>query len=128
MLPEELVSKVDIAHINLPWGTLLQTVATPNAAALKKIVGLLRTKGTLKIIFGYTQEAEPSEIERLELENISLDHIKEELLPKYEGLGLKNTLCMEVKKGGLREIESTWGKKLAFGQERPVFHLEFRKT
>jgi len=127
-LPQELKNTATAVFIILPWGTLLKHTATPNTEMLTKIANLLKSKGVLTIIFGYAQETEPSETNRLDLEKINGDYIKEKLIPEYAKAGLDSRKIVLLKKEDLKKFESTWCKKLAFGKARPLFLLEFERS
>ncbi len=126
-IPQELTTSADEVFIILPWGTLLQYVAAPDTTKLIDIIGLLKPEGKLNIIFGYSPEFEPSEFERLGLAKISGEYIEKKLVPAYTQLGLELVKFSILNKSALRELETTWSKKLAFGQKRPIFHLVFEK-
>ena len=126
-LPKNLNSFVSTLYIILPWGSLLQYIATPNTQILKNIIDLLKHKGILEIIFGYVQEREPTETARLGLGILDSVYIENILIPKYGELDLVLEKSNTLTKKELREFESTWSKKLGFGKERPLFHLKFRK-
>ncbi|MFZ5424567.1 MAG: class I SAM-dependent methyltransferase [Patescibacteria group bacterium] len=125
-LPEELENIADTVTINLPWGSLLQAVAKPNETQLNFIKNLLKPRGTLEIIFGYTNEAEPTEFERLNLEHLNKEQILEQIVPEFEKVNFRLKQIDELNKKELSKVESSWGKKLAYGQQRPLFKLIFQ--
>ena len=94
---------------------------------LQNIIDLLKPTGTLKTIFGYSEENEPTEVERLNLEIINEAYIKEKIIPSYQKLNLKLELLKVLEREELGTFETTWCKKLRFGKERPMFYLEFKK-
>lgn len=125
--PDELADSAVVININLPWGTLLKTIMRPELENLKKVAALIKKGGVLKIVLGYTQEFEPTEVERLELRNINKDQITKVLAPEYLKANLKITICKELEKEELKNIESTWSKKLSFGKDRPIYYFEATK-
>ena len=134
MLPQELFGLADTIYIILPWGSLLKAVINPSPKILGDLKSLLKdaendgTKslGTLQIVFGYSQDFEPSETTRLEIEDLDLNKTKEKIVPRYEDGGFKCINLTELGKDELKNFETTWSKKLSFGQDRPLFRLEFK--
>lgn len=129
LLPQELIGKVDRLFILLPWGTLLQNIVNTNPQGIKQISSLLKEEAKLQIILGYDSRFEPKEAQRLELPSeINLALINETIIPKFLDYGnfvLED--CSEIAKTDLEKFETTWSKRLAFGKERPVFNLVFKK-
>lgn len=123
-LPENLNNTADEVYINFPWGSLLAAIAKPNKKLIQKIIELLKPKGELKIVLGYSEDAEPSETQRLELEK--LDESK--IIQAFEELGTSLISSHRVEKSEMHKIESSWGKKLTFGQDRKILSLEFIKS
>jgi 16S rRNA (adenine(1408)-N(1))-methyltransferase len=126
-LPEALTNIANTIYIILPWGSLLRHVAKPNISILKEIAKLMKANGTLEVIFGYAEETEPVETERLDLEAINEAYITDTLLAAYEKAGFKLEAFDKLTKKDLSKFESTWCKKLSFGKERPLFYLKFSK-
>ncbi|MBD3366062.1 methyltransferase domain-containing protein [candidate division WWE3 bacterium] len=127
MLPEELENTADKLNVLLPWGSLLDHVANFNQEHMQNILAILKSGGDLRLVFGYTEEQEPTETERLNLENLNEAYIKEELIPRYENAGLTLKNFKEMTREDLQELETSWSKKLSFGKPRPMFLLEFKK-
>lgn len=126
MMPYEIFGSAHILTVILPWGTLLQAISEPNSK-VNVFRNILRPYGRLELIFGYSQEAEPTEIERLGLSNLTPFHVANKIIPffsqhKYQLLE-SDTLTKEQ----LRDFESTWCKKLSFGSDRAIFHIAFQK-
>ncbi len=119
MLPEELFNTANKIFINLPWGSLLEKIAKPTAEIAKSIKNLLKANGTIDIIFGYLDEAEPSETLRLSLPPITKEYIKQEIAPIFH----MKCQVSELTKEELKDLETTWAKKLSFGKDRPIFKL-----
>ncbi|NMB70406.1 methyltransferase domain-containing protein [candidate division WWE3 bacterium] len=126
IFPKELtIIKADEISIILPWGSLLQAVANPTSEIAARLKNLIKPGGTLKLLFGYDSSLEPSETKRLNLFPITAQHVEKNIIPVFQqhgfSLGNFSTLCTDK----LKEIESTWGKKIATRQERPLFMLIF---
>ena len=121
---DNLANKLNII---LPWGTLLQHIAKATPIYIKELANMVRSSGQITIIMGYHPENEPNEIERLDLDNLSLSYIENKIVPEFEKNGFSKVKLIEVTKDELNEIESTWSKKLTFGQNRPIFKVELIK-
>jgi len=121
IVPKNL-PKADEVYINLPWGSLLKIVIQPN-----NFPDLLKPEGLLQIIFGYHKNLEPSEAKRLDLPEISENYIKTYIIPKFEKAGFSLREFCVLEKKDLKKVETTWAKKLSFGNNRPVFKLIFKK-
>jgi len=128
VLPKELVELANIVHIHFPWGSLLKAITQPIKSDLIKLSNLLKTGGFMKIVLGYEKKFEPSEAQRLNLPELDLNYIKENVIPEFQTVGLKNIKLEETKKTELKEIESSWSKKLSFGKTRKIYKLDFMKN
>ena len=127
MLPEELAGVADKVYINFPWGSLLAGIANASGQTIEDVSSLIKPGGGLEIIFGYSQSADPSEVERLGLSDLSAKKVKGEVIPEFERRGFGVVEVQELGKEEVFEISSTWGKKLSFGQKRKIFRLVFNK-
>ena len=111
----------------MPWGSLLSSIVLPNSEAPQKLYNLLKESGELEILFGYASDTEPSEVDRLGLENLSLEYVKANIVPNFLNVGFQGVTISPLQKVTLKNFDSTWSKKLSFGQERPLFHLKLTK-
>lgn len=127
MLPGGLKGIADELNINFPWGSLLGGIVNTKQKIIKNILFMLSENASINIVFGYSPTAEPTETDRLNLEKINRDVIEKEIIPEFESKGLRLVEIKELEKEELGNIESTWGKKLEFGQDRPVFKLALKK-
>ncbi len=124
-LPEELNTvKFDELYINLPWGTLLENIVKPTEITLNKLFNLSKVSGKIYITFGYTPETEPSEVSRLKLPEIDENYLKNIVIKKFEEY-FKLEKFEIIQKEQLKNLNTTWGNKLAFGSDRPIFMLTF---
>lgn len=124
-LPTELEGIAEIVYINFPWGSLLGGIAGADEKVTENISSLVKTGGKLDVTFGYSQDAEPSEVKRLGLDNLTLDTIETEIVPEFEKNGLSLQQLYALRKEDMFKISSSWGKKLTFGQDRAVFRMVF---
>jgi len=125
-IPQELTETADKVTIILPWGSLLEAVAKFNPKIIEAIKNLIKPKGTLLLVFGYNLLEEPSETKRLGLEELNADYIKTELIPRYENAGFEVLSFKELTKNELKEINTSWSKKLSSGKPRSIFYLKFK--
>lgn len=125
--PTELKGVADSVYVILPWGTLLKALIAAEQAVLDLLNSLFRNSGFIQLIFGYSQDAEPGEVSRLGLEKLNLNYIYEKMVPAFIHSGFKVGCVADLKKEDLAEFESTWSKKLVFGQDRPLFELKLAK-
>jgi 16S rRNA (adenine(1408)-N(1))-methyltransferase len=114
-------------YINLPWGSLLMHVAGPSDWLIVRLRDLLKINGSLNITFGYSSDTEPKETERLLLEKLDENYIKEKLVQAYTQNGFAFKTSETITKETLKNHETTWSKKLSFGNTRPLYHLIFFK-
>jgi len=127
-LPEELNNIADYMYINLPWGSLLESIVNPTKEGITTISNILKPNGTLEIILGYHDDAEPGETKRLALPKLEDSLITEEIYPAFGGFGkLELETYKTLEKEELKEIDTTWAKKLTFGKDRPIYKIIFSK-
>ena len=94
----------------------------------KKLSKMLKPKGTIEIIFGYDPNLEKSETERLNLKELTENErgFLKENFTKIPSLTL--TSFTIVKNKELKNLQTSWGKKLAFGAERNFFKIVLTKS
>ena len=125
-LDTDLNGLADELYVNLPWGSLLFLLMSGDDDTYSKISNLLKKGGTLNIILGYSKESEPGETQRLGLEEINEEVLKDKIINGFEKVGLKNTKLQLLETAKLREFKTSWAKKLTFGKSRPLYYLSFR--
>ena len=128
ILPKELYGFANVVYIHFPWGSLLKAITQPIKSDLIKLSKLLKTGGIIKMILGYEKKFEPGEIQRNNLPELDLNYVRENVIPIFQTIGLQNIKLEETQKTKLKEIESTWSKKLSFGKTRRFFKLDFVKS
>lgn len=124
--PPELFSNIDKISINLPWGTLLEKIVKSENSSVNNLYNLLKDQGEIEVIFGYLPELEPNETKRLDL-------------PKINGeIGVQQTFSsfkrhfniiemLRLTKKDLGKLETTWAKKLKFGNDRDIYKIVLKK-
>ena len=126
-LPNELEGVATQVFINFPWGSLLGGIAQADPKVISAISKLVDKKGSLEITFGYSQEAEPSETKRLGLDLLNKEMIETKVIPEFKKNLLQLERFTQMTKDDIFEIDSSWAKKLSFGQSRDIFKLSFKK-
>lgn len=127
-LPEELNESADEIHIHFPWGSLLQAVICGDENVLKSLRRICAPECLLEIVFGIDQERDKSEIERLDLPELSDKYLEKTLIPRYQSSGFKL-----LKKGILAvsdwsQLETSWARKLQENPNRKVTFLIFQSS
>ncbi len=128
VFPPEIQELADQFYIILPWGSLLEAIVRPTQKTVLLINKIMRDKGILEIILGYAHDSEPSETKRLNLPKINVEYIKETVLPIFSRTGFTLMELKQLQKNELKTLKTTWGKKLTFGKERPIFRIVMRKN
>ncbi len=116
-LPEELTGFASHISILLPWGSLLSAVARPDIDLLQKIACLCRPNATIRVVFGYDSSAEQKMIQELNLPILSEQYLNTTLTQGYRQAGF-NIKWKFLQQSEIRNIGTTWAKKLAYGKDR----------
>jgi 16S rRNA (adenine(1408)-N(1))-methyltransferase len=127
-LPPELLSSTNRLYITLPWGTLLESIVKPTQSKVFELAGMLKKDGKIEMILGYSPEFEPSETKRLNLPEIDDGLMNNSIVPIFKNCGLELKKLECVTKEQLKDIETTWAKKLKFGKDRKIYKVVFQKV
>lgn len=127
-LPREILGKADELHINFPWGSLLKAVVLPSKEDLNYIDSIVKPGGTIEIILGYHKDSEPTQIDKLNLPKLSINLLEENIIKSLENINYKLLEIKTLGRSDLLFLESSWGKKLSFGKDRPVYKLLLKKN
>ncbi len=129
LLPKEFGSVADKVSIILPWGSLLEKIANPEEVWARNITDMLKPDGELELLFGYAPNLEPSEVERLNLPFLSLELVKDQIIPSFTRLGgMKLQEFRELLKEQLKSYPTSWAKKLTYGRDRVIYSLLFKRS
>ena len=123
-LPEQIKGTADVLYVFLPWGTLLQNIVKPTNESSQRFASVLKKPATMEILLGYDPKSEPSESTRLELPELTKNYLLDEPIKIFELNGFKLVSLEQIDKKQLDNIETTWGKKLRFGKNRPLFMIK----
>lgn len=122
-LPSELDGLADEVHVHFPWGSLLRVVAAGDEAGLVSLRKICSTEALLEIIIGIDSERDRSEIERLGLEQITIDYIDRVLATRYRTAGFNILERGILDRSEWPKVETSWAKRLQTGLGREVVYL-----
>ena len=121
-LPEQLNGVAEELHIHFPWGSLLRAVAVGETAILSGLRRICAPEALCEIVIGIDEERDKSEIERLQLPDLTLEYL-EELLPKYKSAGFKVLERGLLEASRWEQMETSWVKKLQGNINRRVIYF-----
>jgi len=122
--PEELYGTADMISVILPWGSLRDGIIKADTRIIKSLRLLGKEKTRLSILTGYDQKIEQSEMIEKELPVLSMEYFKKIALKYYEHK-MKLLDIRTVDNKGLKQVDSDWAKRLAYGIERTMYALTF---
>lgn len=125
-LPEELNESADEIHIHFPWGSLLRAVVLGDESVLDSLRRISAPECLLEIIIGIDEERDKSEIERLELPQISSEYLENTLIPKYKAAGFDILEKGILDFAAWSKLETSWARKLQGSSDRKVTYLIFQ--
>ncbi|MDQ6787694.1 MAG: methyltransferase domain-containing protein [Acidobacteriota bacterium] len=127
-LPEELNAAADEIHIHFPWGSLLRAVISGDENILQSLRRICAPECLVEIVVGIDEERDKSEIERLELPQLSFDYLENVLIPKYEATDFEILEKGILNPAEWSRLETSWARKLQNGQNRKVTYLILQAT
>jgi len=127
-LPEELNEIADEIHIHFPWGSLLRAVVAGDETVLQSLRRICAPDCFVEIVIGIDEERDKSEIERLELSQLSLNYLEDVLISKYETAGFEILEKGILSSSDWSKLETSWARKLRAGENRRVTYLIFQAT
>lgn len=125
-LPLELAGVADRITVVLPWGSLLAAVARPGVPALAGIRALCQPEATLSIVLSVAGP-DLREARRLGLPPLDGRYLQD-LAVGYAAAGFTVTTVRRLDLDRLAAWPSTWARRLAHGQPRPVFQVDARAS
>jgi len=127
-LPEELNAAADEIHIHFPWGSLLSAVVAGQKDVLNSLRRICAPECLVEIVIGIDEERDKSEIERLELPQLSSDYLENVLIPKYQAAGFEIIDKGILLPADWSKLETSWARKLQGGSNRQVIYLIFQAS
>ncbi len=120
-LPHELDGFAEAVTIHFPWGSLLRGLLVADPAILSPIARIMRSAATLTVLLSVTER------DRIEGLNAIDEQILAARAPAYAAAGLLLSDCRPATVEDIDRSRSSWAKRLAAGQARPVWRLQFRR-
>lgn len=127
-LPHELDGLAHEVHINFPWGRLLRGLVLPEPDVLAGIARVARESALVRIVLTYSAAYEPATAAKLGLPELSIAHIDRVLAPAYARHGLHIFERRLASPKDLREVATSWGKRLLGRHRRDVYLIRARPT
>lgn len=123
-MPDELSGLADLIWIVLPWGSLLKGFALAQENLLNNIVKIAAPGALLKAVLTYELRYEAMEIEKLGLPGLSPGYVDEFLAPRFRQWGISIGEKKFLTNRELKNIASTWAKRLGFGKTRVILYIQ----
>ena len=122
-LPAELDGLTDEIHIHFPWGSLLGALALGDQAVLGNLRRLCAPGALLEVIIGLDAERDRSELDRLQILELSLADVDSLLGPRYGRAGFEITERGERLPADWPDLQTSWAKRLAVNLHRSLIYI-----
>lgn len=122
-LPAELDGVADELHVHFPWGSLLRAVATGEIETLRNLRRICSSGSLIEVVIGLDPVRDRSELERLGIPELSLQHIDEVLSARYLTAGFEITERGILPASEWPEFNTSWAKRLQQSGNRPITYL-----
>ena len=117
-IPLELNRVANDLTIAFPWGSLLRGTLALDEAAARGIADLLAEGATASATFSIEDR------DRLDLPRFEIHGERAALAERWSALGLDVCAIRPVTMDELRDMPSTWARRLATGRDRSAWRLE----
>jgi 16S rRNA (adenine(1408)-N(1))-methyltransferase len=122
-LPEDLNGAANEVHVHFPWGSLLRAVATGDVALLQNLRRICAEEALLEVVIGIDPVRDKSEIERLDVQPLTLEAIDTVLVPNYAAAGFEIIERGIIAASEWPALETSWAKRLQGNEQRPITYL-----
>jgi 16S rRNA (adenine(1408)-N(1))-methyltransferase len=122
-LPSELNGVASEVYVHLPWGSLLHAVAAGDQIVLSNLRRICTPLAQLKIFISLDAERDRSEINSLELPQISREFLKTVLRPRYEAAGFEIVKSEEFPNDKWPRLRTSWAKRLQNNRRRSLLYV-----
>ena len=122
-LPDELNGVANEVHVHFPWGSLLRAVATGEVALLQSLRRICAEGALLEVVIGIDPVRDKSELERLDVQPLTLEVVDTELIPNYAAAGFEIVERGIIAASEWPEFETSWAKRLQGNEQRPLIYL-----
>lgn len=127
-LPPELDAVANEVHVHFPWGSLLQGVAAGRIDVLRSLRRICAPEAMLEVIIGIDPERDRSELVRLGVQPLTVDHIDSVLSPLYRNAGFEIVERGEVPPSEWPKLRTSWARRLKSGAGRSLTYFIARAT
>ncbi|MCC7306875.1 MAG: methyltransferase domain-containing protein [Acidobacteria bacterium] len=127
-LPDEFDGVADEIHIHFPWGSLLKAVATGDEAVLRSLHRIAAPGCLLEVIIGIDPVRDRTELDRLDMPELTSVVMHSYLIPKYISAGFEFVETKQLGPDQWVTLETSWARKLQGGAGRTVTLLLFKAS
>jgi 16S rRNA (adenine(1408)-N(1))-methyltransferase len=124
-LPSELDGSADEIHIHFPWGSLLKAVATADQNVIAALGRVAAPGCLMEIVIGIDPERDKTEVERLDIPELTPVFLHSYLFPKFAAGGFKLVDHGKLKPAEWARLDTSWARKLQGNSDRRVTYLVF---
>jgi 16S rRNA (adenine(1408)-N(1))-methyltransferase len=125
-LPEELAGVATRLTVNLPWAGLLRAVAAPETELLANIATICQPGACLEIVYSASRR-DARELARLGLGELDSCKRLPDLRNGYAAAGFQLEGARRIANEELKELGTTWSKRLWRDPERHAWRLSARR-
>lgn len=122
-LPPELDQVADEVHIHFPWGSLLQAVAAGNTQVLRNVRRVCAPCAMLEVVIGLDPERDRTELVRLQIPPLTVEHVDEVLAPLYREAGFEILERGIISASRWPELHTSWAKRLKGNANRSLLYI-----
>lgn len=122
-LPAELYKVANEVHIHFPWGSLLEAVAAGNRQTLQDIRRVCADGALLEIVIGLDPERDRTELARLSLPPLTVEHVDSFLAHRYREAGFEMRERGVVPASAWPELQTSWAKRLKGNANRSLLYI-----
>jgi 16S rRNA (adenine(1408)-N(1))-methyltransferase len=122
-LPPELDGVADEVHVHFPWGGLLRAFAAGEVDVLRNVRRICSPGAMLEVVLGLDTSRDRSEIERLNIPELTTDYVATQLLTRYRSAGFDVFEHGSVSATEWSKFETSWARRLQNNEHRSVVYL-----
>lgn len=115
-LPPELHGLAHTITINFPWGSLLRGVAVGDSTLLHAVARAGVPGARVDILVNYAVFYDPVPLDVRDLPELTDTYVEDVLTPAYAAAGLRLFHYERVGKATMKDVQTTWSKRLAYGK------------
>jgi 16S rRNA (adenine(1408)-N(1))-methyltransferase len=121
-LPPELVHVADAVSVVLPWGRLLEGIVLGDEVVIRGLAALARADARIEVTLNgeIWIESMPARYEHLPVP--TPEYVRDVVAPAFATFGLTvEGDARFVNEREVRDLQSTWARKLGHGRSHPAF-------